>query len=265
MNKKVITIVSVARSGTSYFCTFLREAFANINVNGELFGKERCSVDNLILKKLGNCYCDINETDNFDTIKKKIRKQIDVDNPLDLIEKIKGIVNKDIIVFKVLASQLKYQKIRELITASDFVIFLVRNKVDMFISTQKAQTVGKYRGVDTTEIKIDFCINSYIMLRKKIITYFDKMISFAKDTNKQYIVIAYEDFHKLTDHQKQDYLYDNVLKLCSDSVAKTQFETELHTLKKQDQSVSYKDKINNYDEFAQFFNTIEYKDDLIGI
>lgn len=262
--KQIITIISISRSGTEFFCDLIDNSFTNINVSKELFHNVESAINNKLLTSVSNLY-NINYTNNSENnIRRKLTENIDKNNPIVLLEHMSSVCQDNIIMFKIFPYHLNYEKTKEILKMSSFVIFLKRNYIDNFISTTKAINTNKYMKVDTSNIKIYFDKEKYILRKELIKNWFSEMCNFTKNNNIQSIDIDYDTFHMLSNKEKQLFLNTNIF--CKfDCVSMKSIDEYKSSYFKQDTKKNYKDKIINYDDFLHFITTVAENDDITDI
>jgi hypothetical protein len=236
--KKLILIISIERSGTNYFCNFIDNSFTNINVSYELFCKKECFI-NYNLKK--------NITDYYNTDIDKLYEKIK-HNPINLLEKISEYCEENIILFKLFNWQLNNDNVKKIIECAYRVIFLKRNYIDTFISHEKAQKINKYENINTDNIKIFFDFQKFNKYKKINDIWFSDTYEHVNKCKINHIIINYEDFHMLSNSEKQIFLKSFFL---DDDICMKDINHFVPLFIKQDNTSDYSDKIINYDDFVK--------------
>jgi hypothetical protein len=246
MDKKLITVLTIGRTGSNYFCDFIDKSFTNINVNYELFNKNKCCIQKKIKKRVLKLY------DNINDISGNLHEKVK-DDPFQLLVNISNLCEEENIMFKLFLDHLSMDKSHNILSYSSLVVFLKRHYLDVYISNEKASLVNKYSNIDTTNIKIKFDPHKY----ESKVNYYDKYYHILRDfiieNNIPYVDIHYEPFHKLNIKEQQFFLKDIFDKyLIGNNIQMNENIDEIRFFK-QDQCSSYRDKIENYDEFLEYF------------
>uniref|UniRef100_A0A6C0I038 Sulfotransferase domain-containing protein n=1 Tax=viral metagenome TaxID=1070528 RepID=A0A6C0I038_9ZZZZ len=244
MNKNLITVLTIARSGSNYFCDFIEKIFENINVNYELFNKNNCYAN----KKIKNKLIEIYENE-------KLNEEI-INDPFKLLTHISDICEENNILFKLFLDHLNEIETENILSKSSFVIILKRNYLDSFISNEKALKLNNFSLISTTYEKILFNFKIYEKQKKYFEKLYEKYENFIKENKIPYVIINYEDFHKLNLEQQKQYMkqiFDEKMPE-NNIILKDKINKLFYT--KQDTSHSYKDKIINYEEFENYFSHI---------
>ena len=232
MKTKLIVVLSLARSGSSNLIKLFNN-FKNIDVNGEIFNKDHPYMfnknknRNLFKKEYGDNY----------------QKYI-LDYNL-YIESLKFIIEnteEDFIVIKIFMNQIPFIELKKIIKIADKIIYLERkNILDRYISCIKAVQLNIWENIDTTNHSIIFGIKDYINFKKHHI-YTNNNYKRLLNNNKT-MYIEYNETKNLDKILKKINLFIPKLKIISNSNI---------SLKIQDKSTEYKDKIKNYEEVEKF-------------
>ena len=143
---------------------------------------------------------------------------------------------------------LKYDRI---LNSSQYIFFIKRNTLDIFISEKKIHITQKYTFENTTSIKIEFNIDEYTNYRNSYLKWFEIAREFCDRENKKYVIIDYDELMKLDNEECQ-------LKYCIEKlqpildIQLTIYENNKTSITKQDLSTRYEDKISNYYEVKEF-------------
>jgi len=242
MDKKLITLLSIPRTGSNYFCNFIDKSFKNISVNYELFNKSKCYIRNNLYQEISLLY------DSSGDLHEKLK-----DDPFQLLVNISNVCQEENIMFKLFLDHLTMDKSTKILSYSSLVLFLKRDYLDVYISNEKASLLNKYSNIDTTNIKIKF---DHCKYEKKINynnKYYQLLRDFIIENNIPYVDIHYDSFHKLNIKEQQLFLKDVFDKyLTGNNIQMNENIGEIGFFK-QDLSSSYEDKIENYEEFLEFF------------
>ena len=133
MNKPLITVITISRTGSNYFCDLVEKSFTNINVSYELFNKRECVIGDLnfpLYDKFKHNYDNVPLKDLHTKIK---------DDPLQLLKNISEHCKEESVLFKLFYDHLPLEQTQEIIANSSCIIFLKRDFLDRFISNEKAK------------------------------------------------------------------------------------------------------------------------------
>lgn len=223
---KVILLLSLPRSGSNYFVNQMHN-FKNVKVCGEVFGPH----PNIIYpKKIKNWF--------------EINKKICV-NLLDDPNKI----NKEFLFMKFFLYEENKDILKFLLdnyNISNIFILERKNIIDRYISFKKASKIKKWLLSNTKNIKINFDTEEYRKFKKFHIKTYETYKNIIK--NKNYCYIEYQS------NFNDDLLLNKIKTFIPDlNLNKNKFF--LNRIKKQDLSINYKDKIENYNEIKNFIFT----------
>jgi hypothetical protein len=243
MDKKLITLLTIPRTGSNYFCNFTDKSFKNISVNYELFNTDICYVRYNLRKKIWLLY------DASDNLHEKVK-----DDPFQLLVNISNVCEEENIMFKLFLDHLKINDSQKILLNSSLIIFLKRDYLDVYISHEKAKLLNEFENIDTTNIKINFDPLNYESKNNYYNNYYHILRDFIIENNIPYVDIHYDSFHKLNVKEQQMFLKDIFDKyLIGNNIQFKEKVDPLHFFK-QDRSYSYREKIENYDEFLEYFS-----------
>lgn len=250
--KYLITILATARSGSNYLCDLLGNTFSSVNSNGELFCyNDFCFINAKYLKTMQNVY----------KCEGDLIKYADKD-PMLFLNNLMNISQEPIISHKLFESQVELNIVFKIIDKSEFLIIMKRNPIDMYISYKKASEMEQknmyddpWCNVDTTNYKIIFNITEFEEREHSLKSWYEKIFNYISKMQKKYCLLDYDDFHKLNLFEQQLLIKKNISEVIPSDLLN--INTNITTIKKQDRSVNYKDKIINYDEVSNYI--IEFK------
>jgi len=249
MNKPLITVITISRTGSNYFCDLVEKSFTNIHVSYELFNKNECYIGDF---KLYNKF-----KDNYDNVPLKELYTKIKDNPLQLLKNISQHCKEESFLFKLFYDHLSLEQTKEIITNSSCIIFLKRDFLDRFVSNEKARNLNEYSCIDTTHKKIFFDKKEYQRKRVYYDTLETKIYDIVKECSIPSIDIHYETFHSLDTHLQRLFLQQNVFDKYVSEVGITIRENPSPPrFFKQDLTSCYEEKIENYPEFEEYFKNI---------
>jgi hypothetical protein len=245
-DKKLITCISLPRSGTNFIFNTILRKINNFNVNLELFSNSETIRKKTINKKY--YYPDLEKKDSLDIIEYLINKEE------------KYLIHK---IFRAMFCNDYFDiDLLNIIIKSNFIFFIKRNFLDIYISEKKAKITNKYVGLDTSNIKIYFDINDF----NNHLEYYKIWFQIAKqkcyEVNKTFIILDYDEIIKLENEIEMiNFVYDKFLSLTNDNLSLNMNYKHNYKMTKQDNAKSYEDKIENYEEVKDF---ISNKDDFIN-
>jgi len=242
MDKNLITILTIARTGSNYFCELIEKYFTDINLSYELFNNSVCYINTNMFDKISKIY------EASGNLHEKIK-----DNPFDLLINISNTCDENNICFKLFLDHLNSIESNKILMNSSLVIILKRNYLDSYISNEKAIQLKKYSNINTDNIKIHFNINNFNHSKKIYDDLYESYLKYILENNISYIEINYEDFHKLNLLEQQIFIQKIFDEKIQNNTIKINNNDEPLSFFKQDTSTNYKDKIINYEEFSAYF------------
>ena len=243
---KVFTIISHYRSGTSYFCQLIKKNFENVNMNFEIYSSPY-QINIFTRRKVEAELGFANEE------LRNYAKEF----PLDYLDCIINHNSKsqNVTGFKLFHNHLDWEKAEMVIKRTDFVIFLHRNFLDIYISFIKARLIGKFARVDTSNTKIQFDSKEFEEIENNYNTWMQKTRALVEKQNIPFVNIHYSTFHKMDFDEKIDFLktlLESKLQLPIIIGNSSLNQRPIRLLFKQDQSKSYNESIENYKEFEDY-------------
>tara|TARA_E500000331_G_C17050669_1_gene623795 strand:+ start:131 stop:514 length:384 start_codon:yes stop_codon:yes gene_type:complete len=106
--------------------------------------------------------------------------------------------------------------------------------------------------VDTTNLKIDFDKEEFITQKNIYEEWYRIMTECLITRGKPYYVLYYDEFHQLGIESQQALIKEKLETFICDKNDDLTVTYVDSILKKQDSSLDYKTKINNYSEFMEF-------------
>ena len=176
--KKLITVVSHPRSGSSYFISQANK-IQQIRGMMEIFHQDEAIIEN----HLQELYKAVNDRLGNDS---RALREVATHSPLNYIEAIQQEISQDYLLFKIFPTHLPDDKLKLLINHSDQVIYLLRNVLHSFISSQIAKELNRYGGVNTSEIKVTFTPKAFIWWINFIVNHY-KSAGFSPDDQSSLI------------------------------------------------------------------------------
>jgi hypothetical protein len=243
--KHLITIIGHARTGSNYLCKLIEESFPDVISHYELFNKQKCHINLDYKEKLESHY----NTTNLHLV---------ADNePLEFMDTVINLSDKNIISHKIFPEHITLDNATKIINKSRMVFVVKRNFIDVYISKKRALKMlethsNPWIDVDTTNFKIDFNREEFMKQKLDYEEWYRNIINYLITKGKPYNVLYYDEFHTL-DIQGQQTLIKEKMEQFIDGKCLNLSVTDVEqVLKKQDSSLDYKTKINNYNEFLDF-------------
>ena len=242
----LITIVSYARTGSNYLCKLIEESFPNVVSHYELFNKQKCHINEY--------YREILETHYNTPYLYKIADE----NPLEFLYTVMDKSEKPVLSHKIFPEHLDLNDAFNIVNKSDFLFINKRSFIDVYISKKRALKMlethsNPWIEVDTTGFKIDFDKDEFLKEGQIYNKWFMDLTDYIIKINKPYIIINYDSFHTMDVESQQDFLKEKLMDYIPEEYL--DFNTNIYTLNKQDTSLDYSTKINNYAEFIEFISS----------
>lgn len=245
-DNKLITFISLPRSGTNYIFNNLLRKIVEFNNNLEIYA----------LNTLKTC---INTKYYFNDLEKK--------EPFEIIIYLMNQSKEKYVIHKIfphmfIENNKSYDqhKLIELINFSNYFIFIKRNLLDVFISEKKTHITKKWIRIDTSDIKIHFDIDEFNNYTNNYKEWFRYTKQKCMELEKPFIIIDYDEL--MTIEHDNDRIFHIVTKMkCIIKDELTINDKNFNFMTKQDNAESYEDKIENYEEVKDF---ISNKDNFIN-
>lgn len=167
---------------------------------------------------------------------------------MQLINNIKSICYESNVLYKLFLDHANESDTKTILSQSSMVIILKRNFLDIYISNEKAKLLKTWSNKTTNGINIVFDCKQYENEKVYYEQLYNLYETYLQDSSIPYVMIQYEDFHKLSLQEQKVYVQDIVA-------------LDLHDTHrdfcyiKQDTTTDYRDKIVNYEEFQDYFQT----------
>jgi hypothetical protein len=232
--KKLITVVSHPRSGSSYFVSQANK-IQQIRGMMEPFHQDEAIIEN----HLQGLYEAVNHRLGNGSLS---LRELVTHSPLNYIEAIQQEISQDYLLFKIFPKHLPDDKLKLLINHSDQVIYLLRNVLHSFISSEIAKQLNRYGGVNTSELKMTFTPKAFIWWINFIVNHYNSA-GFSPDDQSSLI------------HYEQLLSYDSVPAWFAQQLEAHfghgfTFTDEGHLPLKQDLRISACDKVSNPGEMT---------------
>jgi hypothetical protein len=237
MKSKAILVLTTPRTGSNHL-TRLMNNFTNVDVNWEIFGYDSYNIK--------PCYRKICENKFGKEYEMNIRKN---NLQLDLIRLIIDACDKEYLIFKIFMgdysdeeNHITRQQIIDLINnkiVEHVIIINRKNKIDQYISLQKALKLQKWDSFDTSNTKINFDTDAYTHYKKRHVEIYDFYHKINENNN--ILDLTYENDICSTEHLLTK-INNFIVKLLR---KKGYFEKGFE---KQDTITDYEYKILNYND-----------------
>lgn len=247
-DKKLITFIGLARSGTNFILNNLLKKIFEFNINLEIYARDEKVIKNCIHPKY--YINDLEKKDSFEIIKYLLNHA-----------KEKFVIHK-IFPHMFIDDNKSYnqQKLIELIIFSNYIIFIKRNLLDVFISEKKTHITNKWIHIDTSNIKIHFDIDEFNKYIKNYKEWFRYTKQKCIELDKPFINIDYDELMTIeNDNDRVLHIVTKMKGIIKDEL--TINDKSFNYITKQDKAESYEDKIENYEEVKDF---ISNKDNFIN-
>ncbi|MBV8978676.1 MAG: hypothetical protein JO261_08950 [Alphaproteobacteria bacterium] len=171
-------------------------------------------------------------------------------NPLATLNALQGVRRKRILAFKVFPGHLEREGLQALLAADDIAYAILRRRpIDCFISQEKAQIVGKHRGIDTTAIKPELSPESFVGWAKWHKGWFKKMRTALVERGKPFAELSYErHIEGRTGRQTLEAILP-LLEACG--LPPLGVVAEPDDIPRQDNEPDYRLRVANWESFAQ--------------
>jgi len=240
---ELITCISLPRSGTTFILSELRK-INELNINLEIYNPT---------------------VDLMSMINKKYINFIDIENKnaFEIIDSLLNISKEKYILHKIFLQFFKDYKNNEnifsIINKSNYIIFIKRNFLDIYISLKKVKISNKWGLIDTSDIKIHFDIKEFKTYEKNYKEWFHYIKQKCIELDKPFITIDYDELMVIqNDNDRLQHILSKLKLIINDELT---INKEFNYMTKQDNSEKYEDKIENYEEVKDF---ISNKDNFIN-
>ncbi len=235
-----------ARTGSNYLCKLIEESFKDVESQYELFNRKTCHLNETSKQKV--CAHFKLDTEKLSDISHK--------DPIDFLNTIIELTDKSVFSHKVFPEHLDFSEALKIVDKSDFLFIVKRNFIDVYISKKRAIKMmesydNPWVSIDTTGYKIDFDRDEYLQQEYIFNEWYIKLLEYIEKKNKLFSIIDYSHFHSLSVTNQQDLIKSELgrkIPKCYLSIT-----DDVSLLNKQDKSLDYSTKINNYEEFMEFF------------
>lgn len=240
--KYLLTIISYARTGSNYLCGVLNESFEDINSNYELFNTKECFINENYKNKMIK-FC---ENSN---LQESARNE-----PVQFLKDLMNFSMENIISHKIFPEHLDLEKVYKIIDHSNLIILNKRNFKDVYISKKRAIDMMKnynnpWVDINTTNYKVHFDLHEFKRTEKEFEGWYLNALKYIINKQKEYFIIDYDTFHKLTIQEQQEFLINKISVIYPLTIK----NYDIKVIDKQDKSNDYETKIKNYDEFSNYF------------
>lgn len=246
---KLIAIIAIERTGTNYFCNLVRQL---INMNGmyELFHPEEpFGLSPALWGEIFGV-----DADRIVSVPKIEMARAVVSDPARVVEGLRRFEKRPSL-FKIFPGHIALSKVRDqiLLNSAIIKIFIDRSPIDVFISQLKAGKVSKWKNLDTTDIRVSLKrkqIENWYINRKE---WYDFCVHILEKSRQDYGYINYEKIDKLSPVD----LVGQFIKLVSELGCRLELnnDTIINTMMKQDRGKQASDKVDNWEDFLESFES----------
>ena len=186
-----------------------------------------------------------------------------IENPVEYLEEIKKLSKengKENVIFKIFPGHIKNnQKLNDIISFSQYVLFLRRNTLQSYISNKKAIAVGTYANIDTSSIKVEFSSQEFLQWRNNIYFFFNTVEDLVKKSDVPSNWFNYEELYS----KDKSFVTEMYGKM--DITSSSSNSTDV--MRKQDTSSFARQKVNNPDTLMSYLreNKLEALDEVTSI
>ncbi len=220
-----LCIVSINRSGTNYFCDSL-SGFDEVYSAKEIFGEEGSyGVEEFFPNVINEMQLEL-EAEEQDAISLRNSR------PLIFVDKIakqacwKGC---NIFSFKIFPNQIDNKLIIErFVKNHDYIKFvIVRSRIDVYISLQKALLSGAWLKNNSTNIKLSLDVEHFLKWCDVNDQWYNNVISCLIENNQRFKIISYNNHINISQEHLNNYIYYS-LRECGLSISKnTTYSSDL--------------------------------------
>ncbi|SFM81077.1 hypothetical protein [Shimia aestuarii] len=188
-----ITIVAAPRSGTNYFCDTLgafeeNAAFLELFSPEGVFGVSKYEgILAMINSNLGTQYDDPQDKSFVNFVRQA---------PLEFLAALKAAVaeiGKTAFSYKIFADQLNRPHLREILESSNrHVLFVVRNRIDSYISFCKAREKNVWVNQDTSDLKIEIDFHEFMEWAAKLDRWYAETEAVLREAGRKYSIFSYD-------------------------------------------------------------------------
>jgi len=241
----LVTIIGHARTGSNYLCKLIEESFPDVVSHYELFNKQKCHINLDYKENLESHY----KTDKLHLVAAR--------NPLEFMDTIIKLSDKNIVSHKIFPEHMTLENTKQIINKSRMVFVVKRNFIDVYISKKRAILMSKTHSnpwidVDTTNFKIDFNRDEFVRQKRDYDEWYRNITDYLITKGKPYNVLYYDEFHTLDIKGQQTFIKEKMEQFINGECLNLNVNSVREVLKKQDNSLDYKTKLNNYSEFMDF-------------
>lgn len=243
--KYLVSIIGHARTGSNYLCKLIEESFPDVASHYELFNKQMCHINTNYKEIVESHY----KTDKLHLVADR--------NPLEFMDTVINLSDKNIVSHKIFPEHLTLNNSKKIVDKSRIIFVVKRNFIDVYISKKRAILMmethsNPWIDVDTTNFKIDFNKDEFIKQKKIYEEWYRNITEYLIIKGKSYTTLYYDEFHTLDIQGQQQLIKEKIEQFIDGKCLNLTLTDVDQVLKKQDNSLDYKTKINNFNEFMDF-------------
>jgi len=189
-------------------------------------------------------------------VNKKYQRDIQSNCSKDeIIDHLLSVSEEKYVVHKIFPFMFQETEYTNIVDRSNYIIFIKRNFLDVFISNTKANQIKQWLMVDTTDLSIHFDITEYSNDKQYYENWFKNIKSMCDISNKPFVIIDYDVIVSMNSEEEQiNYCVEKIREITGDD-----FQIETTNLMfynkpvfKQDTLGDYSKKLSNYSEVSDF-------------
>ncbi|MBF9001205.1 hypothetical protein [Vibrio nitrifigilis] len=207
MSKKIskLCIISINRSGTNYFCDSLN-GFEQVYSAKEIFGEQGSyGIEGFFPDVINEMMAELNIKDDNPFSLRNSR-------PLIFTHKVtEKVINNgfELFSFKIFPNQLDNNIIIErFVKNSDYLKFLiVRSRVDVYLSLQKALLSGAWLKKNTTDIELKLSVDDFLKWCRVNDEWYNSVIDCLIKNNQKFKIISYNNHINISQEHLNNCIY----------------------------------------------------------
>jgi hypothetical protein len=254
---EVIAIIATERTGTNYFCDLLIKA---LNINGmyEIFHPDVSFglSDALISKALSR------EVKLVASLNKREKADLVRANPGLILQGLASHSEKPG-VFKIFPGHLQGKAVRATILENEKIhkVVIDRSPLDVFVSQYKARSIAKWRGVDTTGLRIDLDRKQFDTWFNSRSAWYEQARNITLNSGQAMTYLNYTDIESRSPEALVDFFISQMKEVGCELSKSDQQVSDL--MKKQDKNTMLAEKVNNWDAFEATFPSGQVDENLL--
>ncbi len=252
METRFLAILSMPRNGTNYLGDLLGkfkeiESLYEIYHNKSVYINKRHITDKVIAYLNKTYQLQISNQNDPQLVK------FVAENPQEILDLIDRYSNKKYVSFKIFPNHLSKENLKETIIKNKKIqkVIVKRNLLDVYFSSQFANSIKSWDRQDTTQLKLDFNPNKFLKWLFFQEDYYSFIEEELKQSNQEVKILEYEKIHSLDNNQEKfiflyNFLHSAGLKLSQDNLFNnSQADLNKNIRTKQDRRTNRLEKVAN--------------------